>query len=480
MPSRTPQDVFPDVKALQKILPSHNELDAKTPVVIPMSSTLPGENPTLPRLTLDRMKALDIALRNSTSLLIGLADVNTAKLNVEQQKVPMRTTFTFDTTSQRVIVPGTQYDPMEMFDYNTAVTVSQTISTFGRVKWGVLQAKLVQKQSAQNYRSALFTLFSRVDTLYARAILALERVRIAAARLEQRETFLASSNRLFKAGIVAQYDVLQYRSARTQAQQSLEAEMNDAQQARIELLTQLGLRPDTPVDIIMPSLDFPPPPDSLEDGMRRALTQRPELAALRWAVGAAEAQIEVAARINTPTLGLSSTYEALPGNTYQLDNDWSVYLNLSITMGDGGAARIQRAIARQALAQVKQNLEQEGRQVGREVSAAYTRLVSLWQQRQTAKVTVTQAQEALEIAMLRYQEGVSSIVELLNSQDSYISSRQTLASITTEYFVALIEWRRATAEDWPVEIPPSFQVNWELPKNPAPPKSWEIPVESKP
>lgn len=443
------------------------------PIVIPIERSLPGENATLARIQVDRNGALAIAVRNSTALLSGLADVAIASANIDVQKLPMRTTFSLSGENQGIITPGLQYDPRQPFQWNQSVSVSQTISTFGRVKWGVLAAQLTRKQSAQNYRTALFGLLSRVDTLYAQSVFAIERLRIAEARLEQRKSFLATSERLFTAGIVAEYDVLQYRSSCTQAYQSLEAAENDAQQARIALLTEMGLRPDVPADIVVPPIHPPAPPASLDEGLAQAFARRPELAALRWALSAAEAQIEVAARINTPTLGLTTTYEALNGDVGQApDNDWTVSLNLSVNLGDGGAARLQRRIARQTLVQVRQSLESESRKVAKEVASAYTRLVSLWQQRKSAEIAVTQSLEALQIAMLRYQEGVSGSFELLNSQEAYISSRQALANIVTEYYIALVEWRRSIAQDWGVALPPTLQVDWEFPRGAAPPESW--------
>ena len=450
------------------------------PTNVPIDGPLPGENSRLARVQLDRLKALNIAMANSTSLLSGLADLRIARANVEVQKLPMRTTFSLSSNDSRVITPGGQYGANDFYQYNAAVTISQTISTFGRVKWGVLQAKLASKQSAQNYRTALFGLLSAVDRGYVQTVLSLELVRIAKARLEQRQRGLKSSESLFHAGVAAQYDVLQNRSAQAQAQQALEAAQNEAQQARIDLLTQLGLRPDAPVDVVLPVINPPPPPDSVEPGLDQALARRPELAALRWAESAAQAQIEAAARINTPTLGLSTTYQGLNGNNGNVDNDWLVSLNLSINLGDGGAARLQRAIARETLQQVRQGLEQEKRAVAREVTSAYTQLVSLWQQRQSAQYTVRKAQEALQIAELRYEEGVSSIIELLNSQDSYISARETLARIVANYYLSRIEWMRATATDWPVALPPDLRVDWEFPSGAPQPQSWQKRAEQRP
>lgn len=448
-----------------------------TPSAAPFPTSLPGQNPTSQRMRIGRQEALEIALLNSPTLLSGLAQIRSARLNIQLQKIPMRTTFTLLNDVTRVVTPGSQVSDNSLNSYALALNINQTISTFGRVKWGVLQARLTEKQIAQDYRTAVEVLLQNVDTLYIKSILALELVRVADTLRIGRKKFLETSLMLFKMGVAAEYDVLQYHSALTQAEQTLQAAQNNAQQSRVLLLTQLGIRPDMPVDLVYQNLPVAPPPDGIEDGMARALRQRPELAALRWAVHAAEAQAQVAARTNTPTLGLQTTYQGLNDTNGSPDNEWTAGMTLSYLFGDGGQARLLRNVARETLVSTKQSLESSRRTVEQDVASAYADLVSLWQQKATAETNVGQAREALKIAELRYREGVSGSVELLSSQQAYGTTMETFADVIASYHVALVNWRRAISGEWPVQLPPSLQVDWETPL-PLPEESPKGPMEN--
>jgi outer membrane protein TolC len=197
--------------------------------------------------------------------------------------------------------------------------------------------------------------------------------------------------------------------------------------------------------------------------MDRALRRRPGLSALRWAVQAARAQVEAAARTNSPTVSVGMEYDGSSQTGSTFDNQWNANLQVSVPILDGGEARLQRLVALEALEQARQALISSRRSVLLDVASAYANLVSLWQQRAIAAQTVEEAREALSIAELRYRMGISSNVELLSSQQAFISARQTLANVTLDYRAALVAWRRSISGDWPVTLPPELVTEWELP-----------------
>lgn len=417
---------------------------------------LPGQAPGRERIQLTRQEALRLALRRSPDLLTGLSQLRAARSTVDLQYVDVRPTLAFETDLQKYAVGGPD-------ESDTTLTLSQTLTTFGRVKWNAEAARMLEKQTAQNYRTAVESLFQRVETEFFNALLALEQVRISQELVKRQSDYVQTSENLWRAGLVAEYDVVQNRSNLLQARQSLQAAQLTAQLARAQLLADLGLRPDLPVDLEEDLHDPPPPPDSIEPGMARALHRRPELAALRWAVKAAEAQVEAEARVNAPTLSLDTEYEGIGDANTDFDNQWSASLVLTVPVLDGGEARIRKQIAQEAVLQARQSVESTRRSVELDVASSYANLVGLWQQVTTARSNVAEAKEASTIAELRYSRGISSNVELLSSQQNYISARQILANVTMQYRVARLTWRRSISGEWPLDLPTELQIDWELP-----------------
>lgn len=418
--------------------------------------TLPGQAPAGGRLRLTRQDAMRLALRRSPELLTGLSQLRAARTTVELQYVPVRPQLAFTTELDHYLVGGPD-------ESDSTLTLSQTLTTFGRVKWNAEAARMLEKQTAQDYRAAVEALFQRVDTEYLNTLLALEQVRISQELVQRQADYVQTSENLWRAGLVAEYDVVQNRSNLLQARQALQAAQLSAQLARASLLADLGLRPDLPVELEEVERDPQPPPRSIEPGLARALNRRPELAALRWAVKAAEAQVEAEARVNAPTLSLDTEYEGTGDTNVDFANQWSTSLVLTVPILDGGEARLRKKVAQEAVEQSRQAVEAQRRSVELDVASAYANLVGLWEQVATARNNVAMAQEASSIAELRYSRGISSNVELLSSQQNYISARQILANVTMQYRVALVAWRRSVSGEWPLDLPQELLTEWELP-----------------
>ena len=98
-------------------------------------------------------------------------------------------------------------------------------------------------------------------------------------------------------------------------------------------------------------------------------------------------------------------------------------------------------------------LENSERQVMLEVEQAYARLQDRWTSIEVAEKNVSQAEEASRIARLRYQNGLSTSVELLQSQADLSRARYSLNQAQASYHQAQWEWYRVSGEEFPVEVP---------------------------
>lgn len=423
-------------------------------------SPAPGPARPAPRV-LTVQDVLRLTLEGNPTLLGSLSRVRSARYSIDQAYVPMQPTANFSSNYQRQLAPTGPLRSTYLDSYRTSVVLEQLIYDFGKNRWGVLAARLAQKQIAQEYRTSIETLLQQAETACENLRLAQAGVDVAMERLDGRKGFLATSRSLFEAGQVAEFDVLQYQASVTQAEQGVASAENQRESARVGLLVRLGLPPETPV-VLAPVPLAPAPPATMEEGMARALERRPELASLRWAVRSGEAQLRFVERQTAPTLTFDTQYQAFNDATFSLNHAWSAAFRFNVPIYDGGLSKAEQGQARETVEQARQGVEVARRVVTEDVARVWQDLTSLWVQRQITQRSVQEAQEALRISSLRYQEGVASSVELLNSQEAFIIARTTLALVEANYRISLVNWRRAISADLPVALPESLRVDWEL------------------
>jgi OMF family outer membrane factor len=208
----------------------------------------------------------------------------------------------------------------------------------------------------------------------------------------------------------------------------------------------------------MPTME--PPPDSIEEGMARALERRPEIISLQWQIESQEALAVAYSRSNTPQISLYTDYDGInTGANY--DPTWETGLQLIWPLFDGGAARNASRQARAQAEILRAQLDGQVRQVALDVATAYAQLQQLWPQIDLARKSLDKAKETLEVAQLRFKAGLSSGIELLTAQDALASARTSLAQAEANYRLAQIDWRRAVSADSPVQLPGNWVQKWE-------------------
>lgn len=405
------------------------------------------------RLTLPQ--ALRTAIDHSSRLAEYRARTLEARARVDEAYVPAYPTVTlkagYNYVAPSVTGPGgIIINPAN--NYQAALTIDQAIYTFGRLKWGAAAAELAEKSEQQSYRVQAEQLFLDVLTAYHGVILAEEGVAIATDRVTAQEQQLEDSQNLAEAGIVALFDVLASEAELSRVRQVEIQARTELKQARDRLLTRLGLPVGQELALERPDLPGPPPADA-SAGQQRALELRPELGVLRWAIASAEARVKLADSQDAPNLSLQNVTTARNATGFSPGAQNVTGIVLSVPLFDGGLAGARTEQARQVVAQLVQQQETARRDVLLEVNEAYNALVNNWEKIQVAEKTVRQSSEALRVANLRYRSGVSTNVELLNSQAEYSQARFALATAQYEYQVAWARWNRVTSADYPVSVP---------------------------
>ena len=245
------------------------------------------------------------------------------------------------------------------------------------------------------------------------------------------------------AGAAAEYDLLTAQTTLSNAQQLLSSARNTLALAQVNLNNLLGLDPDIPLTLQEPPL--PPLTQAFDKNQltTSAYAQRPELRQADNNIVIAQKLVKLAGVGQLPSLSIvgSGNYN---GNVASgTHSTVSLSAVLGIPLYDGGTthAKIKEAqsdlrsqqITRE---QLRQNVSVEVRQALSNINDAQTRASS-------ATLGVTQAQEAFRLSNVRYQNGIGTILDVVNAQAQLAQARSNLLNAQYDYQTSLAQLTRA-------------------------------------
>ncbi len=246
------------------------------------------------------------------------------------------------------------------------------------------------------------------------------------------------------AGAAAQYDLLTAQTTLSNAQQQLSSARNTLTLGQVNLNNLLGVGPDESIGLQEPAT--PPLNQTFNTGQltQAALTRRPEVRQADNNILIAQRLIKLAGASLLPSLSIvgSGNYNGHVSGSSSHDTA-SLSAVLGIPLYDGGTTRAKVNEARSDLRsqqitrdQLRQNVSVEVRQALSNINDAQTRAASAGQ-------GVTQAQEAYRLSNVRYQNGIGTILDVVNAQAQLAQARTNLLNAQYDYQTSLAQLTRA-------------------------------------
>jgi outer membrane protein TolC len=243
-------------------------------------------------------------------------------------------------------------------------------------------------------------------------------------------------------GLATIADVLQAKTALSQAQLSLESTQGQLQTMRGALALSMGLPANVPYDLGLPADTAIPlgVTDSVDTLIERAVRERPDLAAQRAQVALARARVSVARSQALPSLSVGgNTGETQFLNTAIFGNSYTATVTLSIPVFSGGAQIYNikaAAAAAEAALERARGFEQ---QVVFQVFNAYYALRTATQQVRTSTDLLASATQSEQVALGRYKAGAGSLLDLLTAQAALASARAQSIGARFSWYIALAQ-----------------------------------------
>jgi outer membrane protein TolC len=307
----------------------------------------------------------------------------------------------------------------------------------GRISSGVEAAEAGASAAEAERARARQSVVHAVMEAYTGVALADAHLGVAREAREVAEENARLVGDLREAGLVVQSDVLQAEVRLSEIEEMIARAESAAAVSRASLNAAMGRDLDDPV-LVEPLDDFDdhdrPPPEQLAAEARES---RPDIRAARRRVSAADRSADVVRGALLPEVGVEGRLEANAEDFIGADGDnWSVFASARWTVFEGKAttARLRRARA-EADAARRMVREIEDR-AGLEVRTAYHELRAARRSREVAERSVGLAEESLRIVRDRYQEGLTTLVELLDAENALTRARVRVAAAQRDIRIA--------------------------------------------
>jgi outer membrane protein TolC len=426
------------------------------------AARLPAGEPVAAPLALSSSNGLALddcrRLAASTQPLLTAADagVTAAAAAVAEARAPYWPQVDLDAGYHRwqrhaflpagLILPGRSLPdaigPLD--DWNGGLSSRVTLYDFGERRAGLTAARALLGGAQADAAATRADVRLSVESAFYGLAAAQDLLGVAERNLARTESHLALVRARREAGAVPQADVLRTQAEVATARLQQIAARSRVRTATGQLNTAMGRPAGTPLAIVAPAADAPPPAaDDIEAASRRAVAARPELQSEQRRLEAARANVEAARAARAPKLRADGSFGWNDTVFLPDTKEWQIGLSVNLPVFDAGS-RVQRlARTRAELARAQAVSDSRVLQVRQEVWAAAAELERAWDSIAANEAGVRAGEESLRVVRDRYQTGAALVTDLLDTQTVLATAEAALAEARWTYLADRAAYDRA-------------------------------------
>jgi len=331
---------------------------------------------------------------------------------------------------------GLLNDPSLFNHEGQGLVLSQLLTDSGRTPNLVASSRLQAGAAEQSTQATKYDVLLRVNQAYFGTLRAQALVNVAQKTVEARKYVADQATQLFNNKLKSQVDVAFAEVELSRAKLLVLQTQQQVQEAYAELTRALGS--ESPAAYQLAEEPLPPsPPANVEVLVQQALKARPELASLQLTRDAADKFERAEKDLSLPTASMLGVGGYI-GYIAQLQlpkvtpaEYESVGINVQIPLFNGGLFKARREEAHYRALEAGQRLRDEAESVARDVRTAWAGLSIAYQRLDVTAEMLRAATQAQQLAKGRYDLGLSSIVELTDSELNLTDAQ--IANLSAKY-----------------------------------------------
>ncbi|HFD80946.1 MAG TPA: efflux transporter outer membrane subunit [Gammaproteobacteria bacterium] len=338
-------------------------------------------------------------------------------------------------------------------DYSAVASAAWELDLWGRIRRADEAARAELLAEEENRRSVILTLVSSVAASYVNLRQLDRQLEIARETLQTRAETLRLFEQKRKGGVISDLELAQVRTEYEQAAAAVPPLERQIALTENALSILLGHNPGPiPRGKTIDELLLPPVPARIPSDL---LARRPDIRAAEQGLIAANARIGVARAEYFPTISLTGLFgyasDELDNLLKGSANLWSVGGSALGPIFTGGRIRGQvhasEAVQKQALVGYLQTVQN----AFREVDDALVNLQKSREQLAAERRRVAALSDYARLARLRYDEGYSSYIEVLDAQRFLFDAELQYVAVQADVYDSLIATYKAMGGGWIIE-----------------------------
>ena len=365
-----------------------------------------------------------------------------------------------------------------------------------QVQWNLIDPRRVPQISAARdnfekasdaYLIALRDLRLQSSTSYFQLQRQDEQVRIGQQSVRASLVSLQQASARYQAGVATKLEVLEAQTQLSRDRLVLTDGLAKQAQARRALAALLDLPQDVTPTAANPARVIGIWQPSLQESIIAAYAFREELDQFILDISINNSNANAALAEVQPVLTIFNNFNTSKnqgqsgqtGSVNMDDYNWNVSnavgLNATWAIFDGGRARAQYRQNKQRAEQSKFNFASERDRIRSQVEESFYNLRKATQNIHTTSTEVLSSAESLRLSRLRFQAGVTTQREVVDTQRDLTSAEVRYANAITEYNISIAQLRRRTGLD---QVMACSALN--LPATKSSQAGIDVPIEPQP
>ncbi|MBG1270947.1 TolC family protein [Nostoc sp. WHI] len=443
-----PSNLIPNSNPLQfPTKPAEVTLQENQPITLAQALELARRNNRDLQVSLLELERSRYALREAEASLLPSISVNSgitrqqsasgqisAELQGEQANDPLLRSLR---NNQDADQPSTSFSATAQLRYDLYT------SGLGTARRNAAREQIRVNELAVETQSEEIRL--NVATEYYNLQQADEQVRIAQSAVQNSEASLRDAEALERAGVGTRFDVLRSQVNLANAQQDLTNAISQQQIARRRLATRLSLPQAVNISAADPVQLAGLWNQTLEQSILLAFQNRPELQQQLAQRNISEQQRRQALAELGPQVSFVANYDLLDqfDDSISVTDGYSVGVQATLNLYDGGAARARAAQSKVNIAIAETQFAEQRNQIRFQVEQSFSTQQANLENVQTANTALEQAREALRLARLRFQAGVGTQTDVINSENDLTRAEGNRVTAILDYNRALAQLQRS-------------------------------------
>lgn len=403
--------------------------------------------------------AMQLAYRQNPRIKAALSQVSAADHRITQARsgflpqVFFTETFrhtnnpmwAFGNRLNQEIITQNDFDPDRLnhpdaiSNFNSALSMEWSVFQGGQTRIGVNQAKHDREAQDQFLKRTRQEVIASAATAYTGLVLAFHHLDVIRKALETARVHLEMIRKRYENGLAVKSDLLRTQVHIAELDQDRIQAESRISMANAALNAAMGTPGDRNWQLTTGLEKGDPVLGPVDEWIGLAQSQRPDMQYLQLQEKIAEDEIQKSKAAHLPNINLIGTYELNSPDFRNSADNYTVgaMMRVNLYSGDRMSAKTRESEAMLSRIRALQNNMAAGVEV--QTREAFLQAQSAWNRISVAEAAVSQSEEGLRIVRDRYENGLLTLVSLLDAEVALQSALTNRYRSLHDYLAARIQ-----------------------------------------